>query len=54
VKKTGRLLVAHEDKVFGGFGGEVASQVADRCFPWLDAPVRRVGQEFIPTPFHRR
>ena len=53
VRKTGRVVVAHEDKVFGGFGGEIAGHVADRCFRLLDAPVRRVGQDYLPTPFHR-
>ncbi|MBI4912557.1 MAG: 2-oxoisovalerate dehydrogenase [Acidobacteria bacterium] len=53
VKKTHRVLVAHEDKVFGGFGGEVAAQVADACFAWLDAPVQRVGSAFTPVGFNR-
>jgi 2-oxoisovalerate dehydrogenase E1 component len=47
------VLVAHEDKVFGGFGGEVAAQISDTCFPWLDAPVQRVGSEFTPVGFNR-
>lgn len=53
VGKTSRVVVAHEDKVFGGFGGEIAGQIAERCFVDLDAPVRRVGQNYIPTPFAR-
>ncbi len=53
VKKTHRALVAHEDKLFGGFGGEVAAQIAHACFPWLDAPVERVGSEFTPVGFNR-
>jgi len=53
VKKTHRVLIAHEDKVFGGFGGEVAAQIAEACFPWLDAPVGRVGSEFTPVGFNR-
>jgi len=53
VKKTHRVLIAHEDKVFGGFGGEVAAQVSSACFPWLDAPVERVGSEFTPVGFNR-
>jgi 2-oxoisovalerate dehydrogenase E1 component len=53
VKKTHRALVAHEDKVFGGFGGEVAAQISSACFPWLDAPVERVGSEFTPVGFNR-
>ena len=53
VKKTHRLLIAHEDKVFGGFGGELAAIAASECFPWLDAPVERVGSEFTPVGFNR-
>ena len=53
VKKTHRVLIAHEDKVFGGFGGELAAIVASECFPWLDAPVERVGSEFTPVGFNR-
>jgi 2-oxoisovalerate dehydrogenase E1 component len=53
VRKTHRCLVAHEDKVFGGFGGELAALVGEQCFPWLDAPVARVGSEFTPVGFNR-
>ena len=53
VRKTNRLLVAHEDKVHGGFGGEIASQVQEAVFPWLDAPVGRVGSTFTPVGFSR-
>ncbi len=53
VQKTHRALVVHEDKVFGGFGGEVAAQIADAAFPWLDAPVSRVGSPFMPVGFNR-
>jgi 2-oxoisovalerate dehydrogenase E1 component len=53
VKKTHRVLIAHEDKVFGGFGGELAAICASECFVWLDAPVERVGSEFTPVGFNR-
>jgi 2-oxoisovalerate dehydrogenase E1 component len=52
-KKTSRVLVAHEDKVHGGFGGEIASQIQQQAFPWLDAPVGRVGSTFTPVGFSR-
>ncbi len=53
LKKTGKVLVVHEDKVFGGFGGELASQVTEFGFEYLDAPVKRVGSTFTPVGFHK-
>jgi 2-oxoisovalerate dehydrogenase E1 component len=53
VRKTNRLLVAHEDKVHGGFGGEIASLVQQEAFADLDAPIGRVGSAFTPVGFHR-
>jgi 2-oxoisovalerate dehydrogenase E1 component len=53
VQKTSRLLVAHEDKVHGGFGGEIASQIQEAVFPFLDAPIGRVGSTFTPVGFSR-
>ncbi len=53
VKKTSKVLVVHEDKVFGGFGGEVAAIISDAAFKYLDAPVKRVGSEFTPVGFNR-
>jgi len=53
VKKTNRALVVHEDKVFGGFGGEIASIIMENAFEWLDSPVRRVGSTFTPVGFNR-
>jgi len=43
VKRTNRLIIAHEDSLSWGIGAEVAARVADELFPWLDAPVRRVA-----------
>ena len=53
VKKCGRCLVVHEDKVFGGFGGELAALVTENVFESLDAPVKRFGSEFVPVGFNR-
>lgn len=53
VKKCNRVLVAHEDKVFGGFGGELSSIITEKAFEYLDAPVMRVGSTFTPVGFNR-
>ncbi|SHI68083.1 2-oxoisovalerate dehydrogenase E1 component [Tangfeifania diversioriginum] len=53
VKKTNKVLVAHEDKVFGGFGGEISALITEKAFEYLDAPVRRVGSTFTPVGFHK-
>ncbi len=53
VRKTSRLVVAHEDKVHGGFGGEIVSQIQEAAFPALDAPIIRVGSTFTPVGFNR-
>jgi 2-oxoisovalerate dehydrogenase E1 component len=53
VKKTGRCLIVHEDKVFGGFGGELVSIVNDKAFEFLDAPVKRIGSTNTPVGFNR-
>lgn len=53
VRKTGKVLVVHEDKVFGGFGGEIAAMISEKAFRDLDAPVKRVGSAFTPVGFNR-
>ena len=53
IKKTNRALVVHEDKVFGGFGGEIAALITEEAFEYLDAPVKRVGSTFTPVGFNR-
>jgi pyruvate dehydrogenase E1 component beta subunit len=51
VRKTGRLVIAHEAVEHGGFGAEIAAQVQSAAFDHLDAPVVRVGAPFAPIPF---
>jgi len=51
VKKTHRALVVHEAVRFGGIGGEIAAQIQELAFDYLDAPVGRVGAPFSPVPF---
>ena len=54
VQKTNRVLVVHEDKVFGGFGGEICALINEKVFDYLDAPPRRVGAalhpRWLPSP----
>ncbi|MCF6341925.1 MAG: thiamine pyrophosphate-dependent enzyme [Bacteroidales bacterium] len=52
IEKTNRVLVVHEDKVFAGFGGEIAAIIADEAFQFLDAPVKRIGSTFTPVGFN--
>jgi len=43
VKKTNKVIIAHEDSLSWGIGSEIAARIADDLFPWLDGPVRRVA-----------
>ncbi|MBI4601613.1 MAG: alpha-ketoacid dehydrogenase subunit beta [Planctomycetes bacterium] len=52
-RKTGRVLIAHEACLSGGFGGELAARIAEKAFEHLDAPVRRLAYPDIPVPYHR-
>jgi len=51
VRRTSRALVVHEAVRFGGIGAEVAAQIQDDAFDYLDAPVARIGAPFCPVPF---
>ena len=50
VRRTGRLVVAHEAPTFGGLGGEIAARLTERAFYSLEAPVLRVGAYHLPYP----
>jgi len=53
VKKTGRVIVVHEAVKRGGFGGEIASVIAEsEAFDYLDAPIKRLGGLPIPIPYN--
>lgn len=51
VRKTNRVLVAHEDTRTGGVAGEIIARINELCFEWLDAPVRRVAAHDVPLPY---
>ncbi|MFO0468057.1 MAG: alpha-ketoacid dehydrogenase subunit beta, partial [Bacteroidota bacterium] len=51
VKKTGKVIVLHEDTLTGGIGGEISALISEKAFEYLDAPVLRVGGLDSPIPF---
>ncbi|PYR43593.1 MAG: dehydrogenase, partial [Acidobacteria bacterium] len=51
VKRTNRVVVAHEDQMVCGFGGEIAARIAGELFEHLDAPVKRVGALSTPVAY---
>ncbi len=50
-RKTNRVVVVHEAVRFGGLGAEIAAQIQEMAFDYLDAPVARIGAPFSPVPF---
>lgn len=51
VRKTGKVLILHEDTLIGGIGGELAAYIAEHHFRYLDAPVMRCASLDTPVPF---
>jgi len=52
VQRTSKVLIVHEDNGFLGFGAEVAAQISEKAFDWLDAPIRRYTAHDVPSfPF---
>lgn len=50
-RKTNRVVIVHEAVRFAGLGAEIAAEIQESCFDYLDAPVGRVGAPFTPVPF---
>ncbi|MBE0539345.1 MAG: tungsten formylmethanofuran dehydrogenase [Ignavibacterium sp.] len=51
VKKTNKVIIIHEDTLFSGFGAEIAARIADNCFQFLDAPVKRIAAKDAHIPY---
>jgi 2-oxoisovalerate dehydrogenase E1 component beta subunit len=51
VRKTGKVIILHEDTKTGGIGGEIAAILAEECFNALDAPIKRIAAPDIPVPY---
>ncbi len=51
VRKTGKVLIAHEAPKSSGFGAEIASRIAEEAFAFLDAPIMRLGGQDCPVPY---
>jgi 2-oxoisovalerate dehydrogenase E1 component len=52
VKRTGKILLLHEDTLTGGIGGEISAWINEHCFEWLDAPVMRCASLDTAIPFN--
>ncbi len=52
VEKTGKVLILHEDTMFGGIAGEISAWITENCFEKLDAPVKRCASLDTPIPFN--
>lgn len=53
VRKTGRVIIVHEAVKRGGYGGEIASIIAEEAFHSLHAPIKRLGGAAVPIPYNK-
>ncbi len=51
VKKTGKVIIIHEDTITAGFGAEIAARISDSCFQFLDGPVKRIAAKDAHIPY---
>ena len=49
MRKTGKVLIVHEDNLTGGFGGEISAIISQQAFEFLDGPIVRVGGPDVPA-----
>ena len=52
IKKTGKVLIVHEDNLTNGPGAEIAAIISNRYFEYLDGPIRRIAAKDSPIPFN--
>jgi len=52
VKKTGKVVIIHEDTLTAGFGAEISARISDNCFEYLDGPIKRITAKDAPIPYH--
>ncbi len=53
ISKTSRVIILHEDTMFGGIGGDISAYISENLFEYLDAPVVRVASLDTPVPFDK-
>jgi len=54
VRKTGKVIILHEDCLTGGIGGEISAWISENCFEFLDAAIMRCGSLDTPIPFAKK